>query len=346
MADRGLLGDSWAFTEALGDGVWDAGTGMVKGLGDLAKGGYKLATDANARESAWETTKQLADAAADYSKSVIENPGEAYRYARDGALAAYDRFKEAKDLAAAEGRSAEYFGDMAGGALFEVGSILVPVGLVAKAGKMGKVASVANDVADAAKAAKKVENVEDVFGATQKAKAASVNPVIKELDDKVSPIQRCPVADSDVGAKNVDAPNNSLNGKYSRRTNISYRDADDVNATFPSEWEPPYTPGTRVTEFTTTVDDVYVRVHGETNKARSWMMKRESVDGLTPQQIKSKYALPEIPTYVSEVHVPSGTRVRTGKVNPVFDENGNATQYELLQRLPESVFKNTVRLEK
>lgn len=109
---------------------------------------------------------------------------------------------------------------------------------------------------------------------------------------------------------------------------------------------PLFPPGTRVTEFTTTVDDVYVRVHGETNKARSWMMKREGVDGLTPQQIKSKYALPEIPTYVSEVHVPSGTRVRTGKVNPVFDENGNATQYELLQRLPESVFKNTVRLEK
>jgi hypothetical protein len=215
MADnRGLLGDSWAFTEALGDGVWDAGTGMVEGLGDLAKGGYELATDANARESAWETTKQLADAAADYGKSVIENPGEAYRYARDGTLAAYDRFEQAKDLAAAEGRSAEFFGDMAGGALFEVGSILVPVGLVAKAGKLGKVASVAEDVADAAKATKKVENAEDVFGATQKAKAASVNPAIKEFDDKVSPVQRCPVAD--VGVKNID------DGVESFSTNTAY----------------------------------------------------------------------------------------------------------------------------
>ncbi len=92
---------------------------------------------------------------------------------------------------------------MAGGALFEVGSILVPVGLVAKAGKLGKVASVADDVADAAKVTKKVENAEEVFGATQKAKAASVNPVIKEFDDKVSPIQRCPVADVDVGVKKI-----------------------------------------------------------------------------------------------------------------------------------------------
>ncbi|MCF6252630.1 MAG: hypothetical protein L3J75_15395, partial [Methylococcaceae bacterium] len=120
-----------------------------------------------------------------------------------GTLAAYDRFEQAKDLAAAEGRSAEFFGDMAGGAVFEVGSILVPVGLVAKAGKLGKVASVADDVADAAKTAKKVENAEDVFGATQKAKAASVNPVINEFDDKVSPIQRCPVADADVGVKKI-----------------------------------------------------------------------------------------------------------------------------------------------
>ncbi len=31
----------------------------------------------------------------------------------------------------------------------------------------------------------------------------TVNPVIKEFDDKISPIQRCPVADSDVGVKNV-----------------------------------------------------------------------------------------------------------------------------------------------
>jgi hypothetical protein len=141
-----------------------------------------------------------------------------------------------------------------------------------------------------------------------------------------------------------DVATQSLKGKYTRRADISYRPADDVNSTFPSGWEPPYKPGTRVTEFTTTVDDVYVRVHGETNKARSWMMKREAIEGLTPQQIQSKYALPEVPTFISEVHVPSGTRIRTGTVNPVFDGVGNATQYELLQRLPESVFINSVRL--
>lgn len=133
-------------------------------------------------------------------------------------------------------------------------------------------------------------------------------------------------------------------GKYARRTDVSYRAASDVNATYPEGWSPPYKPGTQVTEFTTTIDDVYVRVHGEDNKARSWMMKREAIQGLSPEQIQSKYALPEVPTYMSDVYVPSGTRVRTGIVNPVFDGVGNAIQYELLQRLPATAFRNTVRL--
>jgi filamentous hemagglutinin len=92
------------------------------------------------------------------------------------------------------------------------------------------------------------------------------------------------------------------------------------------------------------MDDIYVRVHGENNMARSWMMKQEAIKGLTPAQIKSKFALPELPTFMSEVSVPAGTRIRTGVVNPVFGGIGNATQYELLQRLPTSAFKNTVRL--
>ncbi|AJQ53653.1 hypothetical protein RY45_05970 [Aeromonas hydrophila] len=135
-------------------------------------------------------------------------------------------------------------------------------------------------------------------------------------------------------------------GKYSKRMDVAYSSAESVNLTFPAGWQPPYKPGTRVTEFKSTVDEVYVRVHGEHNKARSWMMKKEALEGLTPEQIKSKYALPELPTYMSEVNVPAGTKVRTGTVNPLpaYNGIGNATQYELLQRLPESAFTNTVRL--
>jgi filamentous hemagglutinin len=73
-------------------------------------------------------------------------------------------------------------------------------------------------------------------------------------------------------------------------------------------------------------------------------MKSEAIKGLTAAEIKSKFALPELPTLISEVSVPAGTRIRTGVVNPVFGGAGNATQYELLQRLPTSAFKNTTRL--
>jgi hypothetical protein len=132
--------------------------------------------------------------------------------------------------------------------------------------------------------------------------------------------------------------------KSAKRTDIIHRLASEVNSTFPEGWSPPYKPGTRVTEFTNTMDDTYVRVHGENNMARSWMMKPEAIKGLTPAQIKSKFALPELPTFMSEISVPAGTRIRTGVVNPVFGGIGNATQYELLQRLPTSAFKNTVRL--
>jgi hypothetical protein len=133
--------------------------------------------------------------------------------------------------------------------------------------------------------------------------------------------------------------------KYSRRSEAKRIPAEEVNATYPEGWAPPYKPGTMATEFTTTTDEVFARVHGENNMARSWMMKREAIEGLSPAEIKSKYALPELPTKISEVHVPAGTNVRTGTVNPVFGGKGNATQYELLERLPASAFKNTTPLQ-
>ena len=146
--------------------------------------------------------------------------------------------------------------------------------------------------------------------------------------------------------KKATGTSNGNLGKYNKRTDVVNRSADEINATFPADWQPPYKPGTKVTEYVAATDDVFVRVHGKDNKARSWMMKREAVQGLSPEQIKSKYALPELPSYISDVHVPAGTKIRTGTVNPLpeFSGVGNSIQYELLERLPETSFKNTKRL--
>jgi hypothetical protein len=183
--ERGWLGDSWAFTKSLGSGAWDAGTGLVEGVGELVKGGYALATDEKARESAWNTTKKLAKAAGDYGEEVWDDPAKAYRDARDGTLAAYNTFEQAKEKAAAEGRSAEFWGDLTGKGLFEVGTIIIPAGLAAKAGKLGKVA----------KGAKQLENAEDIVSTSKRAKAVVANPVIKAKDDAPKPVTTCLLKD-------------------------------------------------------------------------------------------------------------------------------------------------------
>ncbi len=138
----------------------------------------------------------------------------------------------------------------------------------------------------------------------------------------------------------VDGTAQSSRGRYANRTNVTYRSADDVNAEF-SGYMPPYQRGTRVTEYTTVHSDQFVRVHGERNAARSWMMRREAVQGLSPEEIARKYSLPEIPTHISDVNVPAGTRVRTGRVADNFGGNQGAIQYQWLGRVPEDAITNT-----
>lgn len=137
----------------------------------------------------------------------------------------------------------------------------------------------------------------------------------------------------------------AIRGKYENRADIRYRTADEVNSEF-TGYNPPYQPGTRVTEYTSIESDQFVRVHGEDNAARSWMMKREAIEGLSPQEIAKKYSLPEVPTKISDVNVPAGTRIRTGKVASNFDGNEGAVQYQWIGRVPESAITNTRYLQK
>jgi hypothetical protein len=121
--------------------------------------------------------------------------------------------------------------------------------------------------------------------------------------------------------------------------------ADEVNANFPSNYETPYKPGTIVYEFTTTSEVQFVRVHGKNNRERSWIMKKEDIEGLTPEQIKDKYAIPDLPTQITDVYVPAGTRIRVGTAAGNKFGSGGGIQYELLQRLDDSeVWRNTRKI--
>ena len=139
--------------------------------------------------------------------------------------------------------------------------------------------------------------------------------------------------------------------KYDKRLNSTQRTAAEVNAEHAARGNaPPYETGTRVVEYTTSDAYVFVRVHNADNPNHPWMMRKEAVDGLSAAQIQNKYSLPAKPSFISEVHVPAGTRMRTGKVETNFQLQGGggqgAVQYEWLSgRVPESAIRNTKSLE-
>lgn len=85
-------------------------------------------------------------------------------------------------------------------------------------------------------------------------------------------------------------------------------------------YEPPYKPGTSVTEIQLTENATYVRVYDKANSRMQggWVMKAEDIGGLTPQEIQNKFALPNIPKYICDVNLEAGTRLRAGEVNPLF----------------------------
>ncbi len=135
--------------------------------------------------------------------------------------------------------------------------------------------------------------------------------------------------------------------------------ANAINATVvggnPS-FKPPYVPDTKIVTVQTTQPESFVRVYvQEANKsslAGSWMMRSDDIKGLSPEQIASKYALPQVPTHMAEVAVPPGQTMRVSVANDVQirqgvggNGGGGGVQFEVTSRPSidgefESWFKN------
>ena len=111
------------------------------------------------------------------------------------------------------------------------------------------------------------------------------------------------------------------------------RSADEVNATFPDGYSPPYTPGTQAVEFVADGQQTFVRVVNGDRPGGAWIMEADDIRDLTPEQIADKFALPEVPTGFTQITPPAGTRIRTGDVNPNFGRPGGGTQFQLLDRV-------------
>jgi len=140
--------------------------------------------------------------------------------------------------------------------------------------------------------------------------------------------------------------------KWSKRfSNSKVRNADELNTISRAAGrEPEWLPRSEVLEGILNRNEKFVRIHNEKNEAGFWLIKEESVRGLTPLQIKEKLALPTFPTHISHLKVPKGTKIRRGLANSVFDGTAGAMQYEIvgaeLKEVKKWVTKKSVPLSR
>ena len=90
-----------------------------------------------------------------------------------------------------------------------------------------------------------------------------------------------------------------------------------------------------VRKLTLKSDATFVRVYCETGNPPSfakgvWLMAADEIKGLTPAQIKDKFALPGMPSHVVEIKVEAGTEMISGACGKIEGwGNGGGTQYFL-----------------
>ncbi len=146
--------------------------------------------------------------------------------------------------------------------------------------------------------------------------------------------------------KGVNASGKSLLKAFTQESSENFRfkevnrfTAEETNQWFVDnikpDYKPPYRPGTVVKEIELSEKTTFVRVYdnnpGGSGKYGSWVMDAKEIEGLTPNQIQDKFALPNIPKYVCDVELESATRIRVGEVNPLDGwGDGGGTQYDLI----------------
>lgn len=118
-----------------------------------------------------------------------------------------------------------------------------------------------------------------------------------------------------------------------------------MNQQFPNDWNDPFASGSVVTRFKTTGEERFVRVHQGGNQNGRFLMRESDIEGLTPEEIESKFSLTYTLEYVSDATVPEGTRVNMGTVKANFGGDEGAKQFNLGRELENSQFTNKRQIE-
>ena len=131
-----------------------------------------------------------------------------------------------------------------------------------------------------------------------------------------------------------------------RTDNFRIIPAVEANARFS---QPAYPTNSNVREFRTARIQRFVRVSNRVsgNVRGAWLVREESIRGLTPAEIQKNLALPAVPDQVGYVDVPAGTLLRAGPVGPNSFGPGNTqiTQYQLMENIPNASFLEPISIE-
>jgi hypothetical protein len=122
---------------------------------------------------------------------------------------------------------------------------------------------------------------------------------------------------------------------------VNSEEAEQANNYWKEEMgyeNPPFTKGTTVktVKLTESSDGEFVRTYGGVAEDGSssgmqgpWVMLKKDIEGLTPEQIKEKYALPSVPKRYASVSFESGDVIRYGETAPNFGGNGGGIQFDI-----------------
>ena len=125
---------------------------------------------------------------------------------------------------------------------------------------------------------------------------------------------------------------------------IETSSADDLNSYFvKTGGEAPYLSGTSVYTAELSENTSFVRVYGgKSGSVGAWIMKADDIAGLTAEEIRDKFSLPQSNTLteVCDVLVPQGTKLQISYAGPAFGGTGGGVQFKILGELDDSMFVN------
>ena len=122
--------------------------------------------------------------------------------------------------------------------------------------------------------------------------------------------------------------------------------ADELNAAqVKVGYEPSYTPGTKVYRLIYDGDNNFVRVYGGNSlKSGRWFMSADDIAGLSAEQIRDKFSLPQTPTHICDVNIPQGVKIEISVAGRALEGSGGGIQYRFIENYNKLWFTNSRKI--